>query len=317
MEKLRDEISNESKNWAVYYLPWGYIKTNGDTSHNPAHAFLFPTLAHAEQYAKELGAKVEIRHLTYEEIHKWDYFREYGCEIQKQLGENRSQGRKTYHAIHLETNTPICIKEFRFGEGHGWDGYRAIEKEEAVLKRLNHPKIPAYLGRFETERSVCLRQNYVDAASLQGCLVNPARGKEIALELLSILDYAHSLGILHNDIKPSNIIGGNSGPYLVDFGAGCEKIGTGTVGVSTMLAGTPGYTPPERLLQRKALPCSDLYSLGVTMAVLMSKIPNFDITQYIDHQFNIDFGTVLRYEVSWQFRDWLKKMTHPDYRQRY
>ena len=76
------------------------------------------------------------------------------------------------------------------------------------------------------------------------------------------LYYVHSHGILHHDVKPQNIIFGRQrGAVLCDFG--CSS--TVSTQVTPSDAGTPGYIPPEYLINKRGLP-GDVWALGLTMA---------------------------------------------------
>ena len=99
--------------------------------------------------------------------------------------------------------------------------------------------------------------------------------KEILSNILPVLDFVHSKGIVHRDIKPDNIILRHSDnkPVLIDFGAVRETMGTvvnsqGSLSRSIII-GTPGYMSSEQAAGR-AVYSSDLYSLGLTIIYLLS-----------------------------------------------
>lgn len=196
-------------------------------------------------------------------------------QIQSLLG--RKTGRRTFLAIDLATESTVVIKLLLFGPDFAWDDLKLFEREAETLKSLDHPAIPKYLDFFEVEtelgKGFALVQNYIEARSLQdwiqsGRTFSEADLKIIAQELLAILDYLHSRQppVVHRDIKPSNVLlGDRSGNspgkvYLVDFGSVQTASHDGTVTV----VGTYGYMPPEQFGGR-ALPASDLYSVGATL----------------------------------------------------
>src|SRR6202000_1080797 len=97
----------------------------------------------------------------------------------------------------------------------------------------------------------------------EGPLSEP-RAAGIALQMLSILDAAHALGIVHRDIKPANIMITPAGQVkLADFGIAHLEGGTRLTGSGVI--GTPAYMAPEQLQGFAITPDVDLWALGVTL----------------------------------------------------
>ena len=196
--------------------------------------------------------------------------------IQSQLG--KKPGRYTYLALDQETQNLVVVKLLKLDSDFEWDSLKLFEREAQILKNLTHPLIPQYLDYFEVDspntKGFALVQSYIDAKSLEeqvttGRSFSEAELKEIAEKILNILIYLHGLkpSIIHRDIKPSNILltnrSGNSvgEVYLVDFGS-VQNITAVENGTLTVV-GTYGYMSPEHFGGR-AIPTSDLYSLGAT-----------------------------------------------------
>ena len=246
------------------------------------------------------------------------------------MGHNRAGGRVTYLALPLtlpvpplkETNVgqsplqsrvgevPVVIKQFQFAKrGTNWSDYDAIEREIHVLRGLNHPGIPRYLGSFQTSQGFCLVQEYKNASSLAvPRSFDPDEIKQIAISLLNILAYLQNRipSIIHRDIKPENILVDDKiNVYLVDFGL--ARIGDGEVAVSSVAKGTIGFMAPEQLFNRQLSEASDLYGLGATLICLLTGTRSTAISNLIDDDYRINFKHLVP-KLSLRWIDWLQKM---------
>lgn len=239
-------------------------------------------------------------------------------EVERQIG--KQTGRWTLLARDQITQQQVVIKLLFLDEQLEWDDLKLFEREVEILKSLSHPSIPRYLGYFEhqlpNDKALALIQTYVEGKSLEQCMqqgriFTEAETKQLAKALLNILVYLHGRQppIVHRDIKPSNILLANRQAYLVDFGSVKAIKGTGETSAFTIV-GTYGYMPPEQFSGR-AVPASDLYSLGATLIALLtgthpSSLPRKGV--------KIDFGQTT--SVSPEFADWLEWMTEPNLDQR-
>lgn len=239
-------------------------------------------------------------------------------EIQQQLG--KKTGRRTFLARDLQTQDRVVIKLLTFGDDFEWDDLKLFEREAEILQTLSHPAIPHYLNHFELEpatgKGFALVQSYIEAKSLEahlkaGRTFSEAEVKQLAEALLNILLYLHERQppVIHRDIKPSNILlgdrtGNHIGQvYLVDFGS-VQTLAAREGGTMTVV-GTYGYMPPEQFGGR-AVPASDLYSLGATLIYLVTgshpaDLPQEDLRIQFEHAVNLSPTLV----------DWLKWMTEP------
>ena len=170
----------------------------------------------------------------------------------------------------------VAVKEIRAP-----DGVTAAEREVFRKRALQEARSAARLAHpnavvlhdiippSAADDAVYLIMEYIDGATLaqvierDGPLGQP-RTTSIALQLLSILETAHSLGIVHRDIKPANImITADGRVKLTDFGIAHVVGGTRLTGSGVL--GTPAYMAPEQLQGLELTPAVDLWALGVTL----------------------------------------------------
>ncbi|HEY9744092.1 MAG TPA: serine/threonine-protein kinase [Coleofasciculaceae cyanobacterium] len=239
-------------------------------------------------------------------------------EVQQQLGKRA--GRRTLLARDIITQELVVIKLLSFGNDFEWDDLKLFEREAETLKALSHPAIPRYLDYFEIDspnlKGFALVQTYIEAKSLEeqlkaGRTFNEADIKQLAKALLEILIYLHGRQppVIHRDIKPSNILltnrSGNSvgQVYLVDFGS-VQTLAAREGGTITVV-GTYGYMPPEQFGGR-AVPASDLHSLGATLIYLVTGLHPADLPQ---RDLRIQFEQVVN--LSPALSNWLKWMIEP------
>jgi serine/threonine protein kinase len=165
----------------------------------------------------------------------------------------------------------VALKELQFASVPGAQQIDAFEREAATLKTLHHPRIPRYIESFSDGEGVQVRL-YLAAEFIEGEMLSRriARGRfgetelrDLAEQVLRVLEYLHGLGVLHRDIKPDNLIVRPPGEVvLVDFGSARQLSGSRTYG--STLVGTFGYMPTEQL-GGTVDATSDLYALGATL----------------------------------------------------
>ncbi len=222
----------------------------------------------------------------------------------------------TYEAEDLTNHQPVAIKALSLRQLSDWKALELFEREAKVLATLNYPAIPKYLDYFQTDtssdRRFYLVQELIAGKSLatlvqQGWHTDEAGVKQIALQVLEILNYLHRLNppVIHRDIKPQNIIRQSDGQlFLVDFGA-VQDMYRQTLLKSGTFVGTYGYMPPEQF-RGKAYFSSDLYGLGATLLFLLTHRSPADLPQT---RMKIDVRDCV--QISPQLADWLERMLEP------
>ncbi len=238
-------------------------------------------------------------------------------EVLKRLGTSQSQ--KTFLALDRETQKLVVIKLLLFDAGLKWEAIKLFEREAKTLKSLAHTAIPRYLDYFDVEissgKGFALVQSYIEATSLEaqikaGDSFSESELKQIAKAVLEVLEYLHSRcpRIIHRDIKPSNILLANRTEhqlgylYLVDFGS---VQAAQSEGDARTVVGTYGYMPPEQFGDR-AVPASDLYSLGMTLIYLAAGAHPADLPQK-----NLRLCFEEHVSLSIPFIRWLERMIAP------
>jgi serine/threonine-protein kinase len=193
-------------------------------------------------------------------------------------------------------NEPCVLKEFA-PQVHGsyalQKSEELFEREAGVLYKLQHNQIPRFRELFRVSISdrgyLFLVQDYVpgqtyrfllDARKRQGLRFIEAEINQLLIQILPVLEYIHSLGVIHRDISPDNLILRSSDgmPVLIDFG-GVKQVAATVESLFGEANGTPapatrigklGYAPVEQMQMGIVSPHSDLYALAATVLVLLT-----------------------------------------------
>ncbi|HVW24270.1 MAG TPA: serine/threonine-protein kinase [Polyangiaceae bacterium] len=226
------------------------------------------------------------------------------------LGEG-AQGT-TFDAIDTTTNARVAIKRFSVRGAKSWKDVELAEREASVLETLTHPALPAHVEHFEENGALYLVMQKIEGQSLVSLTSRGgALSREDVVRFLhdaaSVLEYLHgrSPPVIHRDINPKNVIRRPDGSFaLVDFGAVRDRLKP--EGGSTIV-GTFGYMAPEQL-QGRALPATDVYSVGATaLRLLTGREP-----ETLPHRgLAIDVAATLG-SADPVLRDILTKMLDPD-----
>ncbi|WP_067463825.1 serine/threonine-protein kinase [Nocardia amamiensis] len=161
-----------------------------------------------------------------------------------------------------------------------------FEREADLVARLDHPNIVTVFDRgVEGERLwICMRYiDGTDAAAVDAWTLPPHRAVQIIAETAKALDFAHSRGVLHRDVKPANILleRAEDGPervYLTDFGIARFRDDTGKLTQTGTFTATLAYAAPEQLSGAVLDHRADQYSLACTLFRLLTGTVPFDAT---------------------------------------
>lgn len=222
----------------------------------------------------------------------------------------------TYQAENLETEQRVALKALSMQQVTDGKVLELFEREACVLAHISHPAIPCYLEYFhvDTSENRCfyIAQQLAEGESLavlvqNGWYPDETEVRFIAIQLLEVLVYLHQLNppVIHRDIKPQNVIRQSDGKvFLVDFGAVKNSYQTTFVKGGTVV-GTFGYMAPEQF-QGKAVPTTDLYSLGAMLVFLLTHRSPSDLPTT---RLKINFRSQVK--ISEEFANWLDQMIEP------
>jgi hypothetical protein len=145
-----------------------------------------------------------------------------------------------------------------------------LKREVAIGRRLRHPHLVQIFELEEHGSSIAVVMEYLDGGTLADRLeIGSATSEEIvtlADAMLDALAHLHNHGLVHRDVKPSNILFDARGtPKLADLGTVRMITGDSDLTGTAMAVGTPAFMSPEQQRGEEALPASDLYSLGLTL----------------------------------------------------
>lgn len=169
-------------------------------------------------------------------------------EIIEEIG--RGGMGAVYKALHPQFKKYVAIKEIKSELANNLEFQHRFEREVEILAHLpSHPNIVTVRDALVFSGKLFLVMDYIEGCALsdlvRGDGVASGRGAELLAQILSGLEAIHRCGIVHGDLKPSNILIDNEGiPYISDFGIAQAAAGTSTL---RQAMGTPQYAAPELL----------------------------------------------------------------------
>ena len=174
----------------------------------------------------------------------------------------------------------VAIKEVQIADTLTEDeratAFQRTLREAKTAARLNHPAVVTVYDVAEDGGRPWIVMQLIHAQSLDQVLatsgpLSPRRAADMARQLLSALSVAHAAGVMHRDVKPSNVLlGSDDRAVLTDFGI-ATFADDPKLTQTGMVMGSPGFTAPERIRGEDASPASDLWSLGATLSMRRSR----------------------------------------------
>lgn len=179
----------------------------------------------------------------------------------------------------------VAVKELRFpGNIDDEEKRRLITRtlrEAKAIARIRNNSAVTVFDVVEEDDRPWIVMELVEGKSLaevirEDGVLEPRRAAEVGLAILDVLRSAHREGILHRDVKPSNVLIAEDGRVvLTDFGI-AQVEGDPSITSTGMLVGAPSYISPERARGHKPGPAADLWSLGGLLYAAVEGTPPYD-----------------------------------------
>jgi eukaryotic-like serine/threonine-protein kinase len=207
--------------------------------------------------------------------------------VEEELGKG-AMGT-VYRGRHVKLKRPVAIKvmhDHLTGEPTLLERFK---REARVAGKLDHVNVVPVLDVGEANGRPVMVMEYAAGRSLKDVMVGPLPAKRmlaLLVQLLRGLDHAHSMGLVHRDLKPDNVILqgdlADEVVRIVDFGIavlrGGEEEQGGKLTGTGMIVGTPQYMAPEQAKSEAIDQRADLYALGVMMYEMICGRTPFDGT---------------------------------------
>jgi serine/threonine-protein kinase len=199
---------------------------------------------------------------------------------------------KVFRAVQVPLNRAVALKvlDSRYGAGRDESFKQRFLVEASMTARLSHPNTVRVLDYGSTPDGLFfLAMEYLDGETLEAVLARGAlpwrRVLTVGQQIARALKEAHSLGVVHRDLKPGNVVlldadDDTDHVKVLDFGLvksfvdGHELEGR-AITQTGMLMGSPPYMAPEQGERNRADPRSDIYSLGVVLFEALTGKPPF------------------------------------------
>jgi serine/threonine-protein kinase len=205
-------------------------------------------------------------------------------QVQKEIG--RGGMGTVYLGYHAGLDRMVAVKVMN---SLSWDASSAarFQREARTIGRLRHPNIVSVFDFGEHEGVPYMIVEYVPGGNLDEAVLpgETLPAEQVVLLLRGVaaaLDYAHGMGVVHRDVKPSNVLISRDGtPVIVDFGLS-KLTKEASLTATGVVSGTPAFMAPEQATGSQVGPAADVYALSVMAYRLLVGRPPFEAESPIE-----------------------------------
>jgi serine/threonine protein kinase len=200
----------------------------------------------------------------------------------------REIGRGGMGAVWLGRDTvlgrDVALKRIGLVPGAASPDLERAEREARLAARLNHPHVVAVFDLVDDEDETWLVMEYVEGITLSAFVkrdgaLTPDEAAPLLRQAADALAAAHGAGIVHRDVKPSNMMVTRLGDVkLTDFGIARAEADASLTRTG-LVTGSPAYLAPEVASGSTATEASDVWSLGATLYHLLAGHPPYDVNE--------------------------------------
>jgi serine/threonine protein kinase len=188
--------------------------------------------------------------------------------------ESQNEWGEVYRGADLKRNFLVSVTVLRNAIPYD-PTVLSFQQSNLTLQTLSHPHIAPFYGLYQDQNIAFLVERYVDGAALEEIL-RARRGRPVSLleamiylkSLCAGLGYAHRFGLVHCNVRPSNVRVERSGNILLGgfgFARAAESVMT-----TTGVLGVPSYLAPEEIRRELVTPATDIYGLGLLLFELLT-----------------------------------------------